>query len=295
MEYDGHTHIESKYDIESLEVGIGLNEVDDLKPSDYFYKAVNQSKTYYELEEKLQKHYTTQDLSNPSIKNMMECDIVSQRIAQLINTNAFTFSHLTLATIHRKLFKGLFSRDLAGFVGKFRTYNISKREPILNGDSVVYADSEDIEQNLALIFRQYKQEIFTQSNQANIINNAAEFISNIWQIHPFVEGNTRTTAVFTIKMLQSIGFQVNNDIFKDNSKYFRNALVLDSYANPLQGIGFDSSYLHSFLAKMLFDKNLPLKHIPKNIYEQNTIKIDNADIPKLPKNIQISIKKPHKR
>ncbi len=155
MEYDEFERIEPKYDIKSLEIGVGLNEVDDLKPSDYFYKAVNESKTYYELAEKLQKHYATQDLSNPSIKSMMECDIVSQRIAELINTNAFTFSHLALATIHRKLFKGLFSRNLAEFVGKFRTYNISKREPMLNGDSVVYADSEDIEQNLSLIFGKF--------------------------------------------------------------------------------------------------------------------------------------------
>ncbi len=108
MEYDEFEHIEPKYDIKSLEVGVGFNEVDNLKPSDYFYKVANESKTYYELAEKLQKHYTTQDLSNPSIKSMMECDIVSQRIAELINTNAFTFSHLALTTIHRRLFKGLF-------------------------------------------------------------------------------------------------------------------------------------------------------------------------------------------
>ena len=291
MEYDEFTHIQSKYDIKSLEIGVGLNEVDNLKPSDYFYKAVNESKTYYELAEKLQKHYATQDLSNPSIKSKMECDIVSQRIAELINTNAFTLSHLALATIHRKLFKGLFSRNLAEFVGKFRTYNISKREPILNGDSVVYADNEDIEQNLELIFKQYKQD-FKQLNRNNIIEKTAEFISNIWQIHPFVEGNTRTTAVFTIRMLQSMGFQVNNDIFKNNSKYFRNALVLDSYTNPLQNIGFDSSYLHSFFEKMLFDKNLTLKPMPKNVYEKNIIEINSTHIPK---DIQIIKSKSPKR
>lgn len=275
MEYDEFEHITPRYDIDSLEVGVGLNQVDNLKPSDYFYEAANKAKNYDELEEMLQRHYENQDLSNPIIRDKKECDIVSKRIAELINTQAFSFSYTLLPILHRKLFKGIFTRDLDKFVGKFRLYNISKREPILCGESVKYSLSEHIETNLKSTFDNYKESIKNNPNMSfgDLIEHIAEFVTDIWQTHPFVEGNTRTTAVFTIMMLQSMNFtKINNDIFKENSKYFRNALVLNSYdviTTDFNYIGFDSSYLQSFFEKLLLDKNLTLKPLPKNIFEQN--------------------------
>ena len=287
MEYNEFEHIIPKYDINSLEIGIGLNQVDNLKPSDYFYEAANKAKSYDELEEMLQRHYENQDLSNPTIRDKKECDIVSKRIAELINTQAFSLSYTLLPILHRKLFKGIFTHDLDKYVGKFRTYNISKREPILCGDSVRYSLSEHIEENLKSSFKDYKDYIKhnPKPNRNDLIERISEFITDIWQTHPFVEGNTRTTAVFTIIMLQSINLkQINNDIFKENSKYFRNALVLNSYDTitaDFNHIGFDASYIQSFFEKLIFDdKNLPLKPLPNNIFEKNNeIDIDKPRKP----------------
>lgn len=267
MEHSEFEHITPKYDIDSLEIGIGLNQVDNLKPSDYFYEAINKAKNYDELEIMLQRHYETQDLSNPITRDKKECDIVSKRIAELINAQAFSFSYTLLPILHRKLFKGIFARDLEKFVGKFRPYNISKKEPILCGDSVKYALSEHIETNLKSIFDDFKQQ---NLNCDNFIKSITEFTTDIWQTHPFVEGNTRAIAVFTIMMLQNMNFKMaNNDIFKEHSKYFRNALVLNSYSDILMDIRFDSSYLQSFFKKLLFDKDLALKSLPKNIFVQD--------------------------
>lgn len=186
MEYDEFEHITPRYDIDSLEVGVGLNQVDNLKPSDYFYEVANKAKNYDELEEMLQRHYENQDLSNPIIRDKKECDIVSKRIAELINTKAFSFSYTLLPILHRKLFKWIFTKNLDKFVGKFRLYNISKREPILCGESVKYSLSEHIETNLKSTFDNYKEPIKNNPNMrfGDLIGHIAEFVTDIWQTHP---------------------------------------------------------------------------------------------------------------
>ncbi|AWK62181.1 Fic family protein [Helicobacter cinaedi] len=97
----------------------------------------------------------------------------------------------------------MFTHDLDKYVGKFRTYNISKKEPILCGDSVRYSLSEHITENLKSSFMDYKDYIKQnpKPNRNDLIECISEFVTDIWQTHPFVEGNTRTTAVFTIMML----------------------------------------------------------------------------------------------
>lgn len=262
-----------KYDIDSLEIGVGMNQVDNLVPSSYFYDASNQAKSYATLESMLQAYYAKQDLSNRNVRNTMECDMVAVRIAEQINTPTFTFSHTTLNAIHKRLFGGVFRQINEKYVGRFRDYNIAKREPILGGESVRYSAYDEM-----LEYLQYDFEAEAKKNYALIPKEKnkyiARFIGNIWAIHPFAEGNTRTTAVFAIQWLQyHLGFTLNNAIFKAHSKYFRNALVLDSYNDPMNGIGADSSYLESFIEKWLVDKNLELKSMPKNIYTRNVMEI----------------------
>ncbi len=151
----------------------------------------------------LQRHYKNQDLSNHTIRDKKECDIVSKRIAEIINAQAFSLSYTLLLVLHRKLFKKIFAHDLGEYVGQFRIYNISKREHILCGDSIRYSLSEHITENLKSSFKDYKDCIKQnpKPNRNDLIERISEFITDIWQTHPFVEGNTRTVAVFTIMII----------------------------------------------------------------------------------------------
>ncbi|TEX99678.1 Fic family protein [Campylobacter sp. US33a] len=260
MKYEEYQEYKKNKNInyENILVGIGLNEVDNLKPSEYFYKAVENSSTYEELEEKIIEYYKNTN-NEEEIVRTKECDLVSQRIAKIIDDEGFSFSPITLKNIHRKIFTDVFPQVMEKYVGNFRKVNIFKEEAILNGKSVNYANYDDILELLEYDFEKEKKNDYSKISDDEFIKKISSFVSNIWQIHPFREGNTRTIAVFTIKYLNSIGFEINNDIFKENSKYFRNALVLSNYSDKYRNI--DISYLESFFKKLLIDKNLSLKPI----------------------------------
>ena len=93
-----------------------------------------------------------------------------------------------------------------------------------------------------------------------VSSNIAKFISGIWQIHAFREGNTRTTAVFTIQYLRSLGYKVNNEMFAKHSWYFRNALVRANYRNIQKGIEYSPIYLVRFFRNSLLDDGWVLKN-----------------------------------
>lgn len=143
--------------------------------------------------------------------------------------------------IHRHLFEGVFKH-----AGKLRSYDISKKEWVLRGDSVVYGRAADIMMALRYDIQQEKDFNYKGLNTDEIIDHIVDFVTLLWQNHPFREGNTRTTAVFVIKYLRSIGFKVDNDLFADNSWYFRNALVRANYRNPSKGIEPNKSFLIKF-------------------------------------------------
>lgn len=244
-----------------LEVGVGLNDVDYLKPSKYFYEITDKSNSYDEIEEKLNGYYKTQDLSKLDIQREKECDIVSIRIAKLLKSSAFTFSPITLKSIHKNLFDGVFEGKIKQYIGKFRTYNITKKEDILRGKSVIYGDYKEILEYLKYDFDNELNVNYLSLNQNEQVENISKFISAIWQIHPFCEGNTRTIAVFAMQYLKSLGYEINNDVFKDNSRYFRDALVISNYADYKNNITPTNEYLYMFFAKFLLDKEIDLKKI----------------------------------
>jgi len=254
-----------KYDYKSIEIGVGLNDVDSLKPSKNFYEIIKNSNSYKEAENNLKKYYETDKTVSADEK---ECDIVAVRIASLINESAFVFSPETLKQIHKKLFEGVFEGKLNLAVGEFRTYNITKKEEILNGRSVIYGDFEELNSYLAYDFNEEKKKNYALMSLNDQVKTISDFISRIWQIHPFGEGNTRTTAVFAIKYLNKQGFDLDNSLFKENSKYFRDALVLSNYSDVKARIGEDRSYLDSFFAKLMIDNKLELKEL-KNPYESS--------------------------
>lgn len=243
--------------IEYWNTAVGLQAVDDLVPSDYLKELAKdniQGKLdNREIEALLYERYKN-ETQEQIAERIKECDIVTNRIVELLESPGITFSPISLKIIHGYLFK-----DIYGHAGKFRDYNISKKEEILNGETVKYANFYEIEGILEYDFTKEKKTGYANLEKEEVLNRITEFTSSIWQVHPFGEGNTRTTAVFIEKYLCSIGFKVNNTMFKDNAKYFRNALVRSNYADYSRHINSTNDYVIKFFENLLFDGNNKLK------------------------------------
>ena len=236
------------------DMAIGLQEVDNLKPSKYLEKLLQENvtgeKTIYEVEKELKEYYVEKEKNNEVNHNELECDLVSTRIVELLQENNFELSIDYLKYVHKYLFQ-----DIYEFAGKFRKVDFSKHERILNNDSVAYGDHKLLEQSLDYDITLEKNKNYNEMNIVDVINNITDFSSSIWQIHPFREGNTRTTAIFIEKYIVSLGYNVDNTLFKDKSVYFRNALVRSNYFNNYLNIKEDNSFLIKFYENLLLGKN----------------------------------------
>ncbi len=259
---------------EYWDTGIGLNKVDDLEPSKYLIdlsnKNIHGELKYYEVERLLNNYYETKDLSDINIHRERECDLVSLRIAQLLEDKSFGFSPITIKNIHGYLFK-----DIYDFAGDYRDYNITKKEQILNGDTINYVNYTDIESYFDYDFKEEKEFDYSKLNNLELIQHISKFTSSIWQVHPFGEGNTRTTAVFIEKYLNNMGFNVNNDMFKMHSDYFRNSLVRSNYGNVPKGIYPTFEFLIMFFENLLLGKSNDLKNrelYVKELFDDNSDK-----------------------
>lgn len=236
------------------DMAIGLQEVDSLKPSKYLEKLLQENvtgeKTIYEVEKELKEYYKEKEKNNDINHNELECDLVSTRIVELLQEDNFELSVDYLKYVHKYLFQ-----DVYEFAGKFRKVDFSKHERILNNDSVAYGDHKLLERSLDYDITLEKNKNYKEMNIVDVINNITDFSSRIWQIHPFREGNTRTTALFIEKYLVSLGYSVDNTLFKDKSVYFRNALVRSNYFNNYLNIKEDNSFLIKFYENLLLGKN----------------------------------------
>ena len=236
------------------DMAIGLQEVDNLKPSKYLEKLLRENvigeKTIYEVEHELKQYYIEKDKTDKTIQDEFECDLVSTRIVQLLEEDNFELSVDYIKNIHKYLFK-----DVYEFAGEFRKVDFSKHERILNNDSVAYGDYKLLEQSLDYDITLEKNKNYNEMNIVDVINNITDFSSRIWQIHPFREGNTRTTALFIEKYLVSLGYDVDNTMFKEKSVYYRNALVRSNYFNNYLNIKQDNSFLIKFYENLLLGKN----------------------------------------
>lgn len=234
------------------DMAIGLQEVDNLKPSKYLEKLLEKNVegnlTIKEVEKELKNYYT--EKGNEINHNELECDFVSTRIVELLDDNKFELSVNYLKYIHKYLFQ-----DVYEFAGEFRKIDFSKNEKILNNDSVAYGDCKTLKESLEYDISKEKEKDYDNMNIVEVINNIAKFSSSIWQVHPFREGNTRTTAVFIEKYLINLGYKVDNTLFKDKSVYYRNALVRSNYFNNYLKIKEDNSYLIKFYENLLLGKN----------------------------------------
>lgn len=241
------------------QIAIGLQDVDGLKPSAYLLetaqKHIEGQLTMEGVRQRINDYYQTQDGRALMAERTDEADKVAANIADLLAEQTFSFAPAEYMRIHRRVFDGVFSH-----AGEYRSYNITKKEWVLDGDTVTYAPYEMLKETLEFDFVQEKQFSYKGLSQQESIAHICKFVAGIWQIHPFAEGNTRTTAVFTIKYLQKFGFTVNNEAFKQHSWYFRNALVRANYNNQQKNITASTQYLERFFANLLFGGNYELKN-----------------------------------
>lgn len=245
---------------EAWQIAIGLQDVDGLKPSPFLIdtakKHIDGDITIEEVKDLLDSYYKSKAVREEvESERMEEADKVSARIEELLMDNTFSFRPEYLANIHRHLFQGVFKH-----AGQYRDYDITKKEWVLNGDTVLYVSSLMISQTLDYDFAQEKLVDYSKRDTDAAIKQFAKFISGIWQIHPFGEGNTRTIAVFAMKYLRSFGFTIQDDMFKEHSWYFRNALVRANYNNYLKGVTATDEYLVKFFRNLILGDNAELRN-----------------------------------
>ncbi|NOU17225.1 MAG: winged helix-turn-helix transcriptional regulator [Bacteroidales bacterium] len=256
---------------------IGLQQVDGLKPSDYLIATAKQNIegdiSINEVKERIDTYYKqhpVKDIGNRT----EEADKVSARIAEILSEQTFAFSPVEFLSIHRRLFQDVYSH-----AGKIRDYNITKQEWVLNGETVLYASAESLKATLEYDLGQEKKFSYNGLNQREIIEHIAQFISYLWQIHIFGEGNTRTTAIFLIKYLRKLGFkEVNNNLFAEHSWYFRNALVRANYEDLSKGIHKTEKYLIHFLSNLMLGENHSLKNREMHVQYIDTVKSQNDTV-----------------
>lgn len=238
---------------EIWQAAIGLQKVDGLETSEYLIETAKQhiegELSFDQVKKRLDTYYKTVETRSDESRTE-EADKVSARIAELLSEQTFTFSPAEYIAIHRRLFTGILDEKTAG---KIRNYNISKKEWILNGKSVIYGSADNLIETLDYDFDREKTFAYNGLGEREIALNIAKFISGIWQIHPFSEGNTRTTAVFAVKYLRTFGFNVDNELFAEHSLYFRNALVRANYRNVKLGVYATMEYIDRFFENLLLN------------------------------------------
>ena len=244
---------------------VGLQAVDGLKTSQYLVdtaiRNIEGDISIDEAQELLNHYYARKPQSDPEDRTE-EADKVTARIAKILSENAFSFTPHEYISIHKKLFTGIYDH-----AGKLRDYNITKKEWVLNGATVFYGSASELQATLDYDFSEEKNFSYKGLAMNEIIRHLAIFISRLWQIHIFGEGNTRTTAVFFIKYLKTLGFDVTNDVFAENAWYFRNALVRANYNDLKNGIHETTKSLELFLRNLLLEEKNELHNRTMHIIE----------------------------
>ena len=241
------------------QTAIGLQAVDGLQTSDYLKqtarKHIEGEINIDEARQLIKSYYQSKTQREPDDDEKQEADKVSANITKILSSQSLDFSTGGFISIHRRVFEGVFKH-----AGKLRDYDITKREWVLNGDTVNYLNWEDLRRAVDYDLEQERQFSYKGISTDAMIEHISRFVSGLWQIHPFCEGNTRTTAVFTILYLRSIGFKVNNDMFARHSWYFRNALVRANYKNANLGIDYSPIYLERFFRNLLLGDQWDLRN-----------------------------------
>jgi fido (protein-threonine AMPylation protein) len=257
--YIRHQEPETREKAAAWQTAIGLQAVDGLTTSQYLQQTavrnIEGDITFDEARQLIDSYYQSADARKDANDNQQEADKASANIAKLLSEPTFTFSTQGLCEVHRRIFEGVFKH-----AGTMRDYNITKQEWVLDGDTVLYGSASELGRTIQYDLEQERSFSYRGLTSEQIISHLTRFVSNLWQIHPFCEGNTRTTAIFTIKYLRSIGFNVDNSLFAYYSWYFRNALVRSNYRNVPKGIEPDDTFLNRFFENLLLGKKNELKN-----------------------------------
>lgn len=256
---------------------IGLQQVDGLTPSKYLFETAKRNIdgeiSVAEATSIIDSYYESKtDRSGNDNERTEEADKVSSRIAQILSEKSFNFSPSYLIALHGRLFSGIFK-----FAGKIRDYDISKKEWVLDGDSVMYGAAFELKAALDYDFEQERHFSYKNLTLEETVKHITFFVSRLWQIHAFGEGNTRTTAVFMIKYLRSLGFNADNDLFAENSWYFRNALVRANYNNLQKGIHENPEFLEKFFRNLMLGEHNELKNRFLHIRAKDFLEIKEND------------------
>lgn len=279
-EYIRQGEPDKKEKSEAWEIAIGLQAVDGLQTSEYLLETAKEhiegNITIDEVERRIASYYEERRECNELDADTHEADTVSSRIAKILGEKSFKLSSAEWLNIHKRLFDGMFK-----YAGRIRDYNISKHEWVLKGESVIYASYDGIRETMDYDFNIEKQFNYKGLSLEEVIKHLAKFTSDIWQIHPFCEGNTRATAIFMIKYMNMLGFKVNNDMYKEHSWYFRNALVRANYSNIQAGIYSTNKFLEMFFSNLLMGTDYKLKnrylHLDYTEEEIQTAKLEGSN------------------
>ena len=241
------------------QTAIGLQAVDGLKVSSYLQhtacRHIEGDITIDEARELVNQYYITKTAHDANDEDKEEADRVSSNIVKVLSSPTFDFSTGGYQSVHRRIFEGVMKH-----AGELRKYDITKKEWVLEGDTVLYLNWEDLHRAIDYDLEQERAYSYKGKSQDEMISHLTKFVSGLWQIHAFSEGNTRTTAVFTIQYLRSLGFDVNNDLFANHSWYFRNALVRANYHNVAKGIDYTPIYLERFFRNLLLGEQWDLRN-----------------------------------
>jgi len=241
------------------QAAIGLQAVDGLKTSDYLKetarKHIEGDIDIDQARELIKSYYQSKTVREPDDDEKQEADKVSANITKILSAKTLDFSTKGYIALHRRIFEGVMKH-----AGELRKYDITKKEWVLENDTVDYLNWEDLERAVDYDIELERNFSYRNIDKDALITHITKFVSGLWQIHAFGEGNTRTTAVFTIQYLRSIGFDVNNDLFARHSWYFRNALVRANYKNAKKGIDYTPVYLERFFRNLLFGDKWDLRN-----------------------------------
>ena len=284
-----------KESAENWKTAIGLQAVDGLQPSAYLIDVAKRNIegeiTLDETRKLIDSYYQSKTVRTPKDEDEEEADKVSANIAKILASKTFAFNTNGYVSLHRRIFEGVFKH-----AGEIRQYDISKKEWVLEGDSVNYLNWEDLRRALDWDIEQEKNFQYKGLSDDEKIEHIAKFVSGIWQIHAFREGNTRTTAIFTIQYLRSLGYEVNNEMFAKHSWYFRNALVRANYRNIQKGIDYSPIYLVRFFRNLLLKDGWVLKNRYLHILPTDEWKVQpRIGTPQVPRKLSSSTPQvPHK-
>ena len=284
-----------KESAENWKTAIGLQAVEGLQPSAYLIDVAKRNIegeiTLDETRKLIDSYYQSKTVRTPKDEDEEEADKVSANITKILASKTFAFNTNGYVSLHRRIFEGVFKH-----AGEIRQYDISKKEWVLEGDSVNYLNWEDLRRALDWDIEQEKNFQYKGLSDDEKIEHIAKFVSGIWQIHAFREGNTRTTAIFTIQYLRSLGYEVNNEMFAKHSWYFRNALVRANYRNIQKGIDYSPIYLVRFFRNLLLKDGWVLKNRYLHIQPTDEWKVQpRIGTPQVPRKLSSSTPQvPHK-